>query len=257
MLHCHASDARLACTSLAHIAVSPAMTSPMRLTAAHVSLVHRDVADPGPVPGLAHFSDADYEEHLGKFLSHRPDGPIAIFCYGSLIWKPAFAPARVSRATALGWHRSFCLRMVRWRASPEEPGLMMQIDRGGTCEGVIQQIAAGSELETLHGLWRREMTIKPPANFPRWIAVEAEGRRWQAIAFTANPESPNYAGGLSLNVIADRLATCCGHWGSGAEYLHQTIACLQREGIHDPYLWDLQERVALLIEQRFPEACFV
>lgn len=231
------------------------MNSPMRLTAAHVSLVHRDIADPGPVPGLAHFSDADYEDHLGEFLSRRPNGPIAVFCYGSLIWKPAFAPARISRATALGWHRSFCLRMVRWRGTAEQPGLMMQIDRGGTCEGVIHEIAAGSELETLHGLWRREMTIKPAGNFPRWIEVETGGRRGQAIAFTANPESPNYAGGLGLDAVAQRLASACGHWGSGADYLHQTVTALEREGIDDPYLWDLQERVAEFIEQRFPEAC--
>lgn len=97
------------------------------------------------------------------------------------------------------------------------------------------------------------MTVKPPSNFPRWIEVKNEGRRRQAVAFTANPESPIYAGELSPDAIAERLATACGHWGSGAEYLHQTIACLEREGIHDPYLWDLQERVAILIERRFPE----
>ncbi len=227
----------------------------MRLTAAHVSLVHRDIPDAGPLPGMDHFSDEDYENHLAEFLSHRPNGPVAVFCYGSLIWKPAFEPAAVKRAIALGWHRSFCLRIKRFRGTPEAPGLMMQIDRGGMCEGVIQEIAAGSELETLHGLWRREMTVKPPSNFPRWIDIEVEGRRGQAIAFTANPESPIYAGALSPDAIAERLATACGHWGSGAEYLHQTIVCLEREGIHDPYLWDLQERVAALIEQRFPEAC--
>jgi len=226
----------------------------MRLTPAHLGLVHRDVPDPGPVPGWEHFSDADYEVHLAEFLSHRPSGPVAVFCYGSLIWKPAFTPARISRAMAIGWHRSFCLRMVRWRGSAEQPGLMMQIDRGGTCEGVIQEIHEGSELETLNSLWRREMTIKPPANFPRWIDVKVDGRRRQAIAFTANPESPNYAGVLRPDTIAERLASACGHWGSGAEYLYQTITCLEREGIHDPYLWDLQERVAEVIERRFPNA---
>ena len=225
----------------------------MRLTAAHVGLVHRDIADPGPIPGLAHFSDSDYEEHLVEFLSHRPDGPVAVFCYGSLIWKPAFAPARISRATALGWHRSFCLRLARWRGTVEHPGLMMQIDRGGTCEGVIHEIAAGSELETLHGLWRREMTIKPAGNFPRWIDVEVKGQRGQAIAFTANPESPNYAGALSPDAVAELIATACGHLGSCAEYLHLTTTALEHEGIHDRYLWDLQQRVAEVIERRFPE----
>ncbi len=229
------------------------MKNSMRLTAAHVSRVHRDIPDPGPLPGMDHFSDADYEEHLREFLSHRPEGPVSVFCYGSLIWKPAFAPARIRRATALGWHRSFCLRLARWRGTVEQPGLMMQIDLGGTCEGVIHEIAAGSEVETLHGLWRREMTIKPAGNYPRWIDVDVEGQRGRAIAFTSNPDHPNYAGALSADAIAELLATACGHLGSCAEYLHQTTAALEREGIHDPYLWDLQQRVAEVIERRFPE----
>lgn len=225
----------------------------MRLTAAHVGLVHRDVADSGPLPGLEHFSDADYEDHLGEFLSHRPEGRVAVFCYGSLIWKPVFTPARTTRATALGWHRSFCLRVARFRGTPQEPGLMMQIHHGGTCEGVVQEIDDAGEMETLRTLWRREMTVKPSSNYPRWIEVETEGRSRRALAFTANPESPIYAGDLAPDAIAERLASACGHWGSGAEYLFQTISCLEREGIHDPYLWDLQERVAAVIERRFPE----
>ncbi|MBI2719902.1 MAG: gamma-glutamylcyclotransferase [Rhizobiales bacterium] len=224
----------------------------MRLTSAHVRLVHRDVVDAGPIPGLAHFTDADYEAHLAAFLADRPDGPVGVFCYGSLIWKPAFPPAAVRRATALGWHRSFCLHARRFRGTAEVPGLMMQIDRGGTCDGVVQVIDRVGEIDTLRTLWRREMTVKPPGNYPRWIDIEAEGRNTPAIAFTANPDSPNYAGDLDTDHIAERLSEACGHWGSGTEYLFETITALEREGIHDPYLWDLQERVACLIEARFP-----
>ena len=93
----------------------------------------------------------------------------------------------------------------------------------------------------LADLWRREMTVRPPGNLPRWIDVEVDGTDLsKAIAFTANPDSPNYAGGLSIEEVAACLAEACGHWGSGAEYLLQTIAALEREGIHDPYLWTLR-----------------
>jgi glutathione-specific gamma-glutamylcyclotransferase len=94
------------------------------------------------------------------------------------------------------------------------------------------------------------MTVRPPGNLPRWIEVEAEGRIRRAIAFTANPVSPNYAGRLPPAEVAACLAEACGHWGSGAEYLLQTITALEREGIHDPHLWELQGRVAELIEAR-------
>jgi cation transport protein ChaC len=185
---------------------------------------------------------------LREFLKDRLDGPINVFCYGSLIWKPVFEPVATARATALGWQRAFCLRIVRFRATPDQPGLMMQIDRGGECEGLVQQVAAGREWQDLSVLWRREMTVKPPGNFPRWIDVEVNGKTTKAIAFTANPESPNYVGGLAIEEIAQTLAVACGHWGSCADYLHQTVLSLDAAGIHDTYLWSLQDRVAELIE---------
>ncbi len=124
----------------------------------------------------------------------------------------------------------------------------MQIDRGGQCDGLIQQVAAGREWADLSVLWRREMTNKPPSNFPRWIELMVEGSPARAIAFTANPDSPNYVGGLPADDIARTLSRACGHWGSCAEYLLQTVMSLAAHGIHDAYLWDLQERVAALIE---------
>ena len=224
------------------------MNKSMRLTEDHVRRTHREVADMGPLASSAVFSEADYDAHLSAFLKDRPEGPLHVFCYGSLIWKPVFQPVAIARATALGWQRTFCLRIVRFRGTVEQPGLMMQIDRGGQCVGLVQQVAAATEWEDLSVLWRREMTNKPPSNFPRWIDVIVEGRSEKAIAFTANPESPNYAGGLEVDDIAQTLSRACGHWGSGAEYLHQTVLSLETHGIHDSYLWDLQDRVAALIE---------
>jgi cation transport protein ChaC len=86
--------------------------------------------------------------------------------------------------------------------------------------------------------------------YPAWIEVRVQGEKGtrRALAFTANPESPNYAGALPLEEVAACLAQACGHWGTGAEYLLQTVAALEREGFHDPALWALQERVAEIIE---------
>lgn len=220
----------------------------MRLTEDHVKRVHRDVQDTGSASTVTVFSETDYDSHLKSFLDERPDGPIQVFCYGSLIWKPVFEPVAISRAIATDWSRAFCLRMVRFRGTREQPGLMMQIDRGGSCEGVLHQIREGSEWKDLSTLWRREMTVKPPGNFPRWIDVEVDARHFKAIAFTANPDSPNYIGGLSADHIAETLSKACGHWGTGADYLRQTVIALEKEGIHDPYLWNLQAKVADWIE---------
>ncbi len=224
------------------------MSRRLSLTEDLVRRAHRDVPDAGPSATTTVFSEEDYDAHLTAFLKDRPDGPVNVFCYGSLIWKPVFEPVVTARAIALGWQRAFCLRIVRFRGTPEQPGLMMQIDRGGQCEGLVQQVAASREWEDLSVLWRREMTVKPPGNFPRWIDVDIGGKIARAIAFTANPASPNYVGGLATEEIAQTLAKACGHWGSCADYLHQTVLSLDAAGIHDDYLWGLQERVAELIE---------
>lgn len=126
----------------------------------------------------------------------------------------------------------------------------MQIDRGGACDGVLHTVPPDDEWQILSQLWRREMTVRPPGNYPQWIEVQTEDGIQSAIAFTANPDSPNYAGQLSLDEVADCLSQACGHWGSGAEYLLQTVVALEGEGIHDTHLWALQEKVAELIEAR-------
>jgi cation transport protein ChaC len=70
----------------------------------------------------------------------------------------------------------------------------------------------------------------------------------RALAFTANHKSPLYAGKLPDEEVARTLSHACGHWGSGAEYLRQTVVSLAAVDIHDPYLWELQDKVAELIE---------
>jgi cation transport protein ChaC len=76
---------------------------------------------------------------------------------------------------------------------------MMQLDRGGSCEGLLMRLPPGGELDELRGLWRREITAKPPGNMPRWIDVTSGPDTIRAIAFTANPAKDNYVCGLSAD----------------------------------------------------------
>jgi len=220
------------------------------LTEDLVREVHRDVVDAGYDPETEIFSEEDYEAHLSDFLRNKPSGPLHVFACGSLIWKPAFAPAGSVKAIAARWKRSFCLRIRRFRGTAEQPGLMMALDEGGCCEGFLQRLNQRTEFDDLQKLWRREMTMKPPGNMPRWIDVDGPEGRVSAIAFTANRDRPNYAGQLDIEEIAEVLSKACGHWGSGADYLRQTILALEAHGIHDDYLWKLQTLVAERIKRR-------
>ncbi len=66
-----------------------------------------------------------------------PGKPTQLFAYGSLIWKPEIEHKAEQTGVARSWHRAFCLRQHRFRGTPDQPGLMMALDRGGQCSGVL------------------------------------------------------------------------------------------------------------------------
>ena len=126
---------------------------------------------------------------------------------------------------------------------------MMALDHGGQCRGVLFDLPLG-DLERQFGkLFRREFTSKPANSMPRWIKVETNSGAVPALAFVMNRASPLYAGRLPLEEVAGVLARACGSWGSGAEYLLNTVTHLEERGIHDSNLWLLQRLVAERIER--------
>ncbi|MEZ5669815.1 MAG: gamma-glutamylcyclotransferase [Alphaproteobacteria bacterium] len=223
----------------------------MRLTPSHLERVAMPVADPGPVQDRRYATEDDYAAVVARLLADRPaDGAVWIFAYGSLIWNPVHDVAERRVALLRGWHRSFCLGWdTHFRGMPGRPGLMMVLDRGGACRGVIERLPDGRAEDNLFRLFRREMFLLPTPMPPRWVTVRtAAGECVRAITFAIDRDSGRYVGGLDADRVADMLATAVGHWGTMAEYLHNTVAHLEAEGIHDRRLWRLQEMVAARIE---------
>ncbi|MER9105316.1 MULTISPECIES: gamma-glutamylcyclotransferase [unclassified Mesorhizobium] len=220
--------------------------TPMALTEDLIARTMRAVEDAGPTPGMVHMTDADYARIRDEVLAGAPAGPLKLFAYGSLLWKPAGEVRGGERAVASGWHRSFCFTVQRFRGTVEQPGLMMALDRGGQCQGMVFEIAE-PVAANLEALLRREMTILPAVNVPRWLQVRTEGGPCRALGFVVDPANPRYAGKLDKQAIAATLVTAAGHWGSGAEYLFETIRHLEACGIRDRNLWALQELVAVEI----------
>ncbi len=218
--------------------------SAMELTAELVALVERTEPDPGPMPGLPDPTDADLEATAATLLANRPDGPLWLFAYGSLIWKPELEHLETRQALAHGWHRRFCLRLTRWRGPREVPGLMMALDRGGSCAGLAYRLPDADPHGQLVRLLVRETDSRRPTNVPRWMRLATPNGPLNALAFVASPDGANYAGRLPQSVVARTLARAAGHWGSGAQYLYNTVTQLEAHGIRDRNLWALQARVA-------------
>ena len=225
------------------------------LTSSLVAQVHRVLEDPGPEPSVVYHTEQDYDAVVHQLLAaHAPGHDLWLFAYGSLTWKPEVDHVEERKGTAHGWHRAFRVRITRWRATESEPGLMMGLDRGGQCRGVLYRIPAATVEESLGKLVWREMDVKPPTNVPRWISVATGAGPVQAMAFAMNRRGRVYAGKVSLEETATLLAKACGHWGSCAEYLRNTVVHLEERGIHDCNLWRLQALLAERIETASPES---
>lgn len=213
-----------------------------------VARVSPPLEDEGPAPELRYLSDEDLAGLSKTLLADLPqDECLWIFAYGSLLWNPCFPIAEERVGTAHGWHRRFCLWLTRWRGTRERPGLMLALDRGGSCRGVLYRIAPEDRDAALDSLLWREMGATPPTNVPRWVSVRSGGETMRAIAFVADPSGPAYAARLPDDRVVPILALAAGHIGSCADYLQKAVQSLERHAIRDRNLWRLQGKVAAFI----------
>jgi cation transport protein ChaC len=187
-------------------------------------------------------SDAELEASLEATLAKQPvGGDVQLFAYGSLIWNPVFPYLDRQAGTIRGLHRRFCLQTQLGRGTPENPGLVLGLDRGGSCRGIFYRIAAATAKAELRLVWRREMVVG--SYLPRWVKVWDGKQEQLAIAFVVNRQHPNYVGNLSLEATVDQIATASGQLGSAADYLLQTVDGLLSMQIRDRHLLQLRDAV--------------
>jgi len=142
------------------------------------------------------------------------------------------------------------MQILSHRGTPEQPGYMMCLDPGGECEGLALCLREEDAAAQIRTLLYREIGSHEALGGVRWIEVKSSSGPLKALAFYARPDRlPRYQPNRPLDEIAYGLARACGHWGSGAAYLYNTVSHLEDLGIHDPRLWELQERVADEIER--------
>ena len=230
------------------VKVTPAKVINMKLTAELVAWVERMEPDPGPEPGTTEHTEAEFDAMVEELLSEYKPEELWVFAYGSLIWNPEFKFLENRSAKANGWHRSFCLQLTRWRGTRELPALMLALDRGGSCKGIVYRLPAEDHVGQVGLLMRREIDANPPTNVPRWISVKTDRGTVRALAFVADPEGKAYAGKQPLKNVAHVLARAAGHWGSSAQYLFRTVTMLEEHGIRDRNMWRIQSLVAQEIE---------
>lgn len=175
------------------------------------------------------------------------DSDVWLFAYGSLIWNPIFKYIDRRVGTVYGLHRRFCLWTPLGRGTPDNPGLVLGLDKGGSCRGVAYRIAAVDVLSELLLVWQREMVVG--SYIPRWVRVFDAKQEFEAIAFVVNRNHPQYAGNVPLETTINSIATASGQLGSCADYLIHTVDGLIQVGIKERRLLFLRDRVLARISQ--------
>ena len=192
---------------------------------------------------------ASDEELLASRRALVPDdadtSDIWVFGYGSLIFNPVMDYVDRARGRIYGHHRRFCLWTRLGRGSPDCPGLVLALDRGGSCTGIAYRLNPDVAIAELDLLWRREMVTL--AYRASWLTFHPDGHNdgagKRAISFVSRPERENFAGPMTLDQEADVIASASGFIGPCRDYLFDTVKALEADGISDPHLKKLQRAV--------------
>lgn len=164
-----------------------------------------------------------------------------LFAYGSLMWDPGFRFEEARPALLKGFHRAFCLYSTRYRGTPEKPGLVLGLDRGGACRGIAYRVAAANHDRVMQYLWDREMLNNSYTCRAVTIGIATGAVRGRA--FVINRRHKHYAGKLTLERTVELILQGHGQRGAARAYLENTVKHLDQLAIPDRRLHELLRAV--------------
>lgn len=173
-----------------------------------------------------------------------------VFGYGSLMWRPGFVYAERHGAELADHHRSFCLDSIRYRGTPERPGLVLALEPkvDALCRGVAFRVDAGNAMESYHYLRKREMVTKSYHERRLPLRLIESNETVEAICYVIDQQHQQYRCDLTLEQKAEIIARATGPAGPNPDYLFNTLADLRAMDVRDEEIEVLAERVQALIE---------
>jgi cation transport protein ChaC len=182
------------------------------------------------------------------------DEDLWVFGYGSLMWRPGFAYEERVPARLVGLHRALCVYSFIHRGTPEKPGLVLGLDRGGTCRGIAYRIDKTQRAETLAYLRMREQGTHVYRETMRQVMLRDHAldrspgggpntgdRRVTALVFVVDRSHPQYAGRLDLHEQLHLVRQGHGQSGANRDYVLATIREIEEQGCFDAKLHRLAE----------------
>jgi cation transport protein ChaC len=177
-------------------------------------------------------------------LTDPSAGDLWVFGYGSLMWRPGFDFVERHDARLIGAHRALCVYSFVHRGTPERPGLVLGLDRGGACRGVAFRVPAARRATTVAYLRAREQVTMVYREFMRVIRLSTTPERQvTALCYMVDRSHPQYAGRLSLDQQLHLVRQGHGQSGHNRDYVIETVAALERLGYRESELHLLAEKL--------------
>lgn len=161
-----------------------------------------------------------------------------VFGYGSLMWNPGFDHVERVEATLNGYHRALCIYSVHHRGTPEKPGLVLGLDRGGSCRGIAFRVEAKKRDAVIAYLREREQVTSVYLETHHRLRL-IDGRAVDGIAYTADRRHAQYAQKLPHEKLVEFIRHSEGVSGKNPDYVRATVMKLTDMGIHDRTLMRL------------------
>jgi cation transport protein ChaC len=179
-----------------------------------------------------------------KAILEHPAGDLWVFGYGSLMWRPGFDFVERAPARLIGLHRALCVYSFVHRGTPEKPGLVLGLDRGGACRGIAFRVPAKARTETIDYLRAREQVTKVYIETYRTITVLGTSEQQvSGLVYCVDRGHPQYAGRLTLDHQVRLVREGHGRSGINREYVLSTVEALEALGCRDRDLHLLAERL--------------
>lgn len=171
-----------------------------------------------------------------------------VFGYGSLMWNPGFPYVERIQARAFGYRRSLCIRSYVHRGTPENPGLVLGLDRGGSCRGVAFRVSDEHREDVLDYLRKRELVTHVYKERILQLML-GSGRQVPAVGYVVDRAHVQYAGSLAVQEAAEIVLRSSGQSGPNDAYVFNTLDHLKQMGIRDLWLEGVGATVATLLSQ--------
>ena len=216
------------------------MTTTKKLNQGLVKLTKKNINEGRLGEKIKSISGSDKVLTKNELIKERrkiiPDDGIGediyIFGYGSLLWNPTINYEAQYLAKIYGFHRSFCMKTYLGRGSFKNPGLMLGLDKGGSCIGSAYKLNRDDAIKNIDILFKREMVTG--AYKPKLLKTKLDNNKIVlSLAFTVDKKHKNYFSDKDTSVKASMISKANGFLGSCKEYFDFTLKSLEELNITD------------------------